>query len=110
MLRFVQLALDKGYDYYLMEAFDQPWKSDNEGAVGAYWGMFRADGTPKFGLTGVLRSFPEWRFYAMLGATDRAVAAGPAGQPHAGSARSRRLPLGQPGIRLHGRLHGRSRF
>ncbi|HEY2071792.1 MAG TPA: glycosyltransferase family 2 protein [Rhizomicrobium sp.] len=65
---FVQLALDKGYDYYLMEAFDQPWKSDNEGAVGAYWGMFRADGTPKFGLTGVLRSFPEWRFYALLAA------------------------------------------
>ncbi|MGH6871755.1 MAG: glycosyltransferase family 2 protein [Rhizomicrobium sp.] len=65
---FVQLALDKGYDYYLMEAYDQPWKSDNEGAVGSYWGQFDAAGTPKFGFTGMLRAFPEWRGYALLAA------------------------------------------
>ena len=23
---FVQLAMEKGWDYYLMEAYDQPWK------------------------------------------------------------------------------------
>ena len=40
--------MDKGYDYYIVEAFDQPWKAGNEGAVGAYWGLFDAHGDPKF--------------------------------------------------------------
>lgn len=63
--KFVQLALDKGYDYYLEEAYDQPWKGRNEGAVGAYWGLFDANGNPKFAFTGMLRSFPAWRSYAL---------------------------------------------
>ena len=61
------LRSEKGYDYYLMEAFDEPWKT-GEGAVGAYWGLFDATGHPKFGFTGLLRSFPEWRGYALLAA------------------------------------------
>ena len=61
---FVQIALEKGYDYYLLEAYDQPWKNNAEGAVGAYWGMFDAKGAPKFPFTGMLRTFPEWRTYA----------------------------------------------
>jgi exo-beta-1,3-glucanase (GH17 family)/cellulose synthase/poly-beta-1,6-N-acetylglucosamine synthase-like glycosyltransferase len=65
---FVQLALEKGYDYYLVEAYDQPWKSRHEGAVGAFWGMFDANGTPKFAFTGMLRSFPAWRTYALCAA------------------------------------------
>jgi len=65
---FVQLALDKGYDYYIVEAFDQPWKAGNEGAVGAYWGLFDANGIPKFSFTGMLRTFPAWRLYALGGA------------------------------------------
>ncbi len=65
---FVQLAMNKGYDYYLMEAFDGPWKGGNEGAVGAYWGLFDANGVPKFAFTGMLRSFPEWRTYAVFAA------------------------------------------
>ncbi|MBI3678617.1 MAG: glycosyltransferase [Proteobacteria bacterium] len=60
---FVQLAMDKGYDYYLLEAYDQPWKN-SEGSVGAYWGLYDANGNPKFAFTGMLRSFPEWRTYA----------------------------------------------
>ena len=62
---FVQLALEKGYDYYLVEAYDQPWKSRHEGAVGAYWGLFDATGNPKFAFSGMLRSFPAWRSYAL---------------------------------------------
>ncbi len=62
---FVQLAMEKGYDYYIMEAYDQPWKGGAEGSVGAYWGMYDATGNPKFALTGMLRSFPEWRVYAL---------------------------------------------
>ncbi|HEX4079993.1 MAG TPA: glycosyltransferase [Rhizomicrobium sp.] len=65
---FVQLALEKGYDYYLVEAYDQPWKGRQEGAVGAYWGLFDANGTPKFAFTGMLRSFPAWRSYALCAA------------------------------------------
>ncbi|MBI1331085.1 MAG: glycosyltransferase [Alphaproteobacteria bacterium] len=62
---FVQLAMEKGYDYYLIEAFDQPWKGGAEGAVGAYWGLYDAAGDPKFAFTGMLRAFPEWREYAL---------------------------------------------
>ncbi|HWY60910.1 MAG TPA: glycosyltransferase [Rhizomicrobium sp.] len=66
---FVQLAMDKGWDYYLLEAYDQPLKKrDTEGAVGAYWGLFDATGHAKFGFTGRLRNFPEWRGYALLAA------------------------------------------
>lgn len=65
---FVQLAMEKGYDYYLIEAYDSPWKGGNEGAVGAYWGLYDANGNPKFGFTGMLRSFPEWRMYALFAA------------------------------------------
>jgi exo-beta-1,3-glucanase (GH17 family)/cellulose synthase/poly-beta-1,6-N-acetylglucosamine synthase-like glycosyltransferase len=63
---FVQLAMDKGWEYYLLEAYDQPLKKrDAEGAVGAYWGLFDATGHAKFAFTGMLRNFPEWRGYAV---------------------------------------------
>ncbi len=66
---FVQFAMEKGWDYYLMEAFDQPGKGGaEEGSVGAYWGMFAADGSPKFAFRGMLRNFPEWRTYALFAA------------------------------------------
>jgi exo-beta-1,3-glucanase (GH17 family)/cellulose synthase/poly-beta-1,6-N-acetylglucosamine synthase-like glycosyltransferase len=63
---FVRLAMEKGYDYYLIEGFDQPWKVGLEGSVGAYWGVFDASGHPKFPFNGLFRSFPEWRTYAAL--------------------------------------------
>ena len=67
MRAFVQHAMEQGWDYYLMEAYDQPWKTrDAEGAVGAYWGLFTASGEPKFAFTGLLRTFPAWRGYALL--------------------------------------------
>jgi len=66
MRAFVQLAMEKGYDYYLLEAYDQPWKGGNEGSVGASWGLYDALGNPKFEFTGLLRTFPQWRTYALL--------------------------------------------
>jgi exo-beta-1,3-glucanase (GH17 family)/cellulose synthase/poly-beta-1,6-N-acetylglucosamine synthase-like glycosyltransferase len=66
MRAFVQLAMEKGYDYYLIEAYDQPWKIANEGTVGASWGLYDAQGNPKFGFTGLLRTFPAWRSYALF--------------------------------------------
>ncbi len=68
MRGFVQLAMEKGYDYYLLEAYDQPWKSALEGPVGAYWGIYDANGNAKFTFTGSVRSFPEWRTYALVAA------------------------------------------
>jgi exo-beta-1,3-glucanase (GH17 family)/cellulose synthase/poly-beta-1,6-N-acetylglucosamine synthase-like glycosyltransferase len=65
---FAQFAMEKGWDYYILEAYDQPWKIGSEGAVGAYWGMFDANGNPKFALTGMQRSFPQWRIYALVAA------------------------------------------
>jgi exo-beta-1,3-glucanase (GH17 family)/cellulose synthase/poly-beta-1,6-N-acetylglucosamine synthase-like glycosyltransferase len=65
---FVQLAMEKGYDYYLMEAYDEPIKVGNEGDVGAYWGLYDANGNAKFTFTGLVRSFPEWRVYALIAA------------------------------------------
>jgi exo-beta-1,3-glucanase (GH17 family)/cellulose synthase/poly-beta-1,6-N-acetylglucosamine synthase-like glycosyltransferase len=65
---FVQFAMEKGWDYYLFEAFDQPWKDANEGVAGRYWGLFDASGNPKFAFTGLIRAFPEWRSYALMAA------------------------------------------
>ncbi|HWA69788.1 MAG TPA: glycosyltransferase family 2 protein [Rhizomicrobium sp.] len=65
---FVQFAQEKGWDYYLFEAYDQPWKSQGEAGVGAYWGLFDATGSPKFAFTGLLRTFPQWRGYALMAA------------------------------------------
>ncbi len=65
---FVPFAQEKGWDYYLFEAYDQPWKAQGELGVGAYWGMFDASGRPKFAFTGLLRTFPEWRGYALMAA------------------------------------------
>src|SRR5689334_7837009 len=66
--KFVQSAMEKGWDYYLFEAYDQPWKDANEGVAGRYWGLFDASGHPKFAFTGLIRAFPEWRAYALMAA------------------------------------------
>lgn len=50
---FVHQAHDRGWDYNLIEAIDQPWKRRLEGTVGGYWGMLDAHSlTPKFPLAG----------------------------------------------------------
>ena len=59
-------AAQRGIDYYLMEAFDQPWKEPFEGRVGAYWGMFGADREAKFSLTGTVIEDPSWPWKAAV--------------------------------------------
>ena len=68
--KFFKLAAQKNYDYYVMEAYDQPWKGSTgqEGAVGAFWGMLDAEGNPKFSLSGPLSSFGEWKTFAAIAA------------------------------------------
>ncbi|WP_147163443.1 glycosyltransferase family 2 protein [Pararhodospirillum oryzae] len=50
---FINEAERLGVSYNIVEAFDQPWKT-NEGSVGPYWGLFKADRTPKFPLQGLV--------------------------------------------------------
>ena len=57
---FLPLAKKLNIDYYLMEAFDQPWKRVNEGRTGAYWGIYNADRQPKFTFDGAVVSDPGW--------------------------------------------------
>ncbi len=63
---FLELAADREYDYYVIEAFDQPWKRDQEGAVGAYWGVFDAEARPKLRLAGELSTRPDWYLFASV--------------------------------------------
>ncbi len=63
---FLQLAQQHQIDYFLMEAFDQPWKKALEGAVGAHWGIFDADRQAKFPLTGAISAVPHWPWQAGL--------------------------------------------
>ncbi|MCC6918934.1 MAG: glycosyltransferase [Alphaproteobacteria bacterium] len=61
---FLTAAKELNWDYYLLEAYDQPHKVEEEGAVGAFWGVYDAAGKPKFELTGDLSSLPDWPWFA----------------------------------------------
>jgi exo-beta-1,3-glucanase (GH17 family)/glycosyltransferase involved in cell wall biosynthesis len=53
-------------DYYLFEAFDQPWKENlGEGRTGAYWGIFNADRQLKFPFTGPVIEDTSWPWKAL---------------------------------------------
>ncbi len=65
---FLNTAGTLGIDYYVMEAFDQPWKADLEGAVGAYWGLFDAARTPKFPFEGAIIPLASWPWLAAAAA------------------------------------------
>lgn len=60
----VRAAKDK-LDYFLIEAYDQPWKQTEEGRAGAYWGIFDAARQPKFAFTGPVVPDPYWRAKAL---------------------------------------------
>ncbi|HEX2494279.1 MAG TPA: glycosyltransferase [Steroidobacter sp.] len=64
--RFLARARDEGYVYYLMEAFDQPWKARYEGAVGAYWGVYDVERQPKFAFVDPIVRIPEWQVLAAV--------------------------------------------
>ncbi|WP_372020287.1 glycosyltransferase [Tistrella mobilis] len=66
--QLVARARKEGINFYLMEAFDQPWKRYDEGGVGAYWGYWNADRQPKFDLTGPVDPLPAWPAIALAAA------------------------------------------
>ncbi|WP_046270742.1 glycosyltransferase [Pseudomonas syringae] len=57
-----QLALleQHGHDYFVMEAFDQPWKT-SEGLPGPHWGLFDAQRKMKLQLKGPVKTRASWQ-------------------------------------------------
>ncbi|MHC6227005.1 glycosyltransferase [Pseudomonas sp. X10] len=55
----------QGYNYFVIEAYDQPWKASDEGSVGAYWGVFNAERQQKFNFEGPVVAIPQWRALAV---------------------------------------------
>ncbi|OAI19246.1 MULTISPECIES: glycosyltransferase [Methylomonas] len=61
---FLNRATEEKLIYYVVEAFDQPWKIEIEGTAGAYWGVFNVDREPKFPMEGDVLANPTWRNWA----------------------------------------------
>jgi exo-beta-1,3-glucanase (GH17 family) len=55
-----RVAKANGFDYNVVEAFDQPWKAKMEGTVGANWGVVDADRRVKFAMSGPVVANPGW--------------------------------------------------
>jgi len=62
--RFVRqmaaIAQRHGFDYNIVEAFDQPWKAALENTVGASWGVFDIDRKAKFDMSGPVVEVADW--------------------------------------------------
>ncbi len=64
--RFLEQAELRGYTYYVMEAFDQPWKMRQESGVGTYWGVYDVKRQAKFTFTEPVVTIPHWRELAAI--------------------------------------------
>ena len=64
--RFLHEAERRRFIYYVMEAFDQPWKAAGEGAVGAYWGVYNVQRQAKFPFDAPVVRIPHWQVLAGL--------------------------------------------
>jgi exo-beta-1,3-glucanase (GH17 family) len=64
--RFLHRAEREQIVYYVMEAFDQPWKAYLEGAVGSYWGVYDVNRHPKFAFIAPIVRVPEWHILAAV--------------------------------------------
>ncbi len=76
MREFFNAARARGLDYFVMEAFDQPWKTSFEGRVAGYWGMFDLDRHAKWPMSGPVVETPDWAVWAGFSALGAALAAG----------------------------------
>ncbi len=62
---FLHRAEKQKINYNLIEAFDQPWKSETEGSAGEHWGIMTADRKEKFPISGPVLEDPKWRYWAL---------------------------------------------
>lgn len=66
-LRQQTAALENhGFQYFVIEAFDQPWKTE-EGVSGAHWGVFSADRRLKLQHADPVALSPEWQAWQQRG-------------------------------------------
>jgi len=56
----IKVANANGFDYNIVEAINQSWKSELEGVVGANWGLFSVDREEVFPLMGKVYENPHW--------------------------------------------------
>ncbi len=64
---FLTLSRQEHFDYNFIEAFDQTWKYESEGIVGANWGVFDAGRHIKIPVSGPISEDPDWPFHAAIG-------------------------------------------
>ncbi len=76
MRKFFNIAQQRGLDYFVMEAFDQPWKTSFEGRAAGYWGMMDLDRHAKWAMTGSVQETPDWTTWALFSTAAAALAAG----------------------------------
>ncbi len=70
---FLAFTSEAQVPYNVIEAFDQPWKRRQEGAVGGYWGLYTNERDVKFSLVDPVVEEPRWPWALALGGV---VAAG----------------------------------
>jgi len=58
--QWFNVASQNRIDYYIMEAFDQPWKRTLEGTAGVTWGIWDAWRQPKFPMEGEILEVANW--------------------------------------------------
>ena len=68
--RLANLAAAHDFDYNIVEAFDQPWKSALENTVGGAWGVMDAErvqgqGVRKFPMAGAVAQIADWHDRAL---------------------------------------------
>lgn len=63
----VALSRTEGFDFNLIEAFDQPWKRRLEGTVGGHWGLFTDGRAPKISWGEPVSNHPHAPMQAALG-------------------------------------------
>ncbi len=71
-----QVAKENGFDYNVVEAFDQPWKAEMEGTVGANWGVVDGRRAVKFRMSGPVQENPGWPWQAGAAALLGAIGSG----------------------------------
>ncbi len=74
--KFFNVAKERGLDYFVMEAFDQPWKTSFEGRAAGYWGMYDLDRQAKWSMTGTVQETPNWSTWAGFSIVGAALVAG----------------------------------
>lgn len=61
-----RVSKENGFDYNVVEAFDQPWKAKLEGTVGAFWGVVDTHRDVKFSMSGPVVANPNWLPHAIV--------------------------------------------